>query len=456
MSRLFGTDGVRGVANKDLTPELAYRLGYAGAVVLASAHTCGANKPKIIIGMDTRISCKMLEAALVSGICSAGANVTLCGVIPTPGIAYLTRKYHFDAGIVISASHNSYEYNGIKFFAGTGFKLPDQIEDEIEAIVQNFDMASETRKQGADVGTCVTMDDAAHLYEEHLKRRMSVDLTDYTICLDCSNGAASVIAPKIFEDLGATNYVIHNHPNGLNINKDCGSTHIEDLCRTVIEKKCDLGLAFDGDADRLLAVDANGNLVDGDAILSIIALDMKKHGELHDDTIVVTVMSNLGMDIMAKEQGLSLKKTKVGDRYVLESMLDGNFNIGGEQSGHVILSDHSTTGDGILTALALLRAITRKKTTLQGAASVISILPQVLLPAHIANENKTIAMEDTDLLAKIAFFEEDLQGKGRVLVRASGTEPMIRVMLEGEDIEQITEMAQELVQMICEKYGSLA
>ena len=451
MKRMFGTDGVRGIANKDLTPDLAYRLGVAGAMVLARETS---HKPTILIGCDTRISCGMLEAALTAGICSAGADVFLCGVVPTPAVAYLTHKYKCEAGIMISASHNSYEYNGIKFFSGNGFKLPDDTEDEIEASVRSYDENTFKRPLGGQIGQRIFMKEAAHEYEEHIKRRLSVDLSNLKIAIDCANGSASAIAPDLFKDLGATIFVTSNQPDGLNINRNCGSTSMGNLRDLIRREGCDIGLAFDGDADRLLAMDEYGITVDGDAILAIIGLDMKETKELNSDTIVVTVMSNLGLDIMAKEHGLSLEKTKVGDRYVLEKMLEGGYNLGGEQSGHVILLDHSTTGDGILTALALLRVLVRRKKPLSKIASVISVLPQVLKPARIPEDKKHKAMEDKDIIAVIKKYEKILDGHGRILVRASGTEPMIRVMIEGEDLTEINAMAEHLVELIVARYGA--
>lgn len=445
MTRLFGTDGVRGIANRELTPDLAYKLGFAGAKVLAVNADI---KPTILIGTDTRISCHMLEAALVAGICSAGADAVLCGVIPTPGVAYLTKKYKYDAGVMISASHNSFEYNGIKFFSANGFKLSDEIEDEIERTVKEYDIYSKSRPVGEEVGTVIRQKDAAHHYVEHLKRRMSVDLTGMRIAIDCANGAASEIAPELFEDLGATIVPMGNQPDGLNINKNCGSTHLEHLSQLVLSEKCDIGLAFDGDADRFLAIDEDGELIDGDAIMSIVAMDMKESGELKSDTIVVTVMSNLGLDIMAKKNGLVLEKTKVGDRYVLEKMIEKDYNIGGEQSGHVILLDHATTGDGILTALSLLKALFRKEQNLKEASKIIRILPQVLLSAKVKNEDKAKVMKFDPLLSAINKYEKKLNGKGRILVRASGTEPIIRVMIEGENEEEISLMARDLVAII--------
>lgn len=452
MARLFGTDGVRGIANDSLTASLAYKLGFAGARVLAKCHKQENGKSVILIGMDTRISCKMLEAALVSGICAAGADVIQVGVIPTPGVAYLTRKYKCDAGVMISASHNSFEYNGIKFFSGEGFKLPDSVEDEIESIVNEFDKYIVDLPQGDKIGTSVFMNDASREYIEHLKRRMSVDLSGMKVAIDCANGSSSFYAPELFSDLGAEVVTISAEPDGLNINRNCGSTHLQNLCDITVSEHCDIGLAFDGDADRFLAVDSNGKVIDGDVIMSIIAIDMRKNGELKRGTLVVTVMSNLGVDIMATKHGLSLSKTKVGDRYVLENMLSEGYNLGGEQSGHVILLDHTTTGDGMLTALCLLKTMVRNGVTLADASKIVTILPQVLMPAYVQEQDKEAAMIMPELKAKIQEFESQLGDEGRILVRASGTEPMIRVMLEGKNIDRITDMAKELVSVINSKY----
>ncbi len=451
MTRLFGTDGVRGIANKELTPELAFRLGWAGALVLAGE--C-SHKPVILVGSDTRISCDMLQAALVAGICSAGADAHVCGIIPTPGIAYLTRKYKCDAGVVISASHNSFEFNGIKFFSSSGFKLPDDTENGIEAMIAKYDERAAVRLIGAEIGRRIERNTASHDYSEHLKRRMSVNLTGLKIALDCANGACAHIAPQLFADLGASVVTIGNKPDGININKDCGSTHLEGLKQLVRCDGCDIGLAFDGDADRMLAVDQNGQIIDGDVIMAIIALDMQELGQLRADTLVVTVMSNLGLDIMAAENKIRLAKTKVGDRYVLEEMLRGGFNAGGEQSGHIILLDDSTSGDGMLSALRLLKALTRKGQSLAQAASIMQVLPQVLKSARIPNGKKAKAMADADILALTDRLEAQLNGRGRTLVRASGTEPIIRVMIEGEDIDLITQMASELTELIVSKYGT--
>ena len=449
MGRLFGTDGVRGVANKELTPDLAFKLGWAGAQFLAGECT---HKPVIIVGSDTRISCAMLESALVAGICSAGADVFICGVIPTPGIAYLVRKYKCDAGVMISASHNSFEFNGIKFFSSQGYKLPDDVEDKIEALVKSYDENAE-RPVGDQLGHRIEKKNASRDYSEHLKRRMSVDLSGMKIGLDCANGACAHIAPGLFSDLGADVVAIGTEPDGVNINDQCGSTHLERLRQLVRRESCDIGIAFDGDADRMLAVDENGYVIDGDVIMAIVALDMKRQKQLKDDTLVVTVMSNLGLDIMAEEKGLKLVKTKVGDRYVLEEMLKEGYAIGGEQSGHIILLDHSTTGDGMLSALRLLRALVNNSERLNEAKNVMTVLPQVLKSARVPNERKTAAMEDADIKAACDKIQSQLGNKGRILVRASGTEPIIRVMLEGQDIDEITKMTDQVTELIVSKYG---
>jgi phosphoglucosamine mutase len=450
MTRLFGTDGVRGIANKELTPDLAFRLGWAGAQVLAGE--C-SHKPVILVGCDTRISCGMLESALVAGICAAGADAFVCGVIPTPGIAYLTRKYRCDAGVMISASHNSYEYNGIKFFSSNGYKLPDDTEDGIEELVRSYDNQASDRPIGANVGRRIEKKNATHEYSEYIKRRMAVDISGLKIGLDCANGASAHIAPTLFSDLGADIVAIGIEPDGTNINANCGSTHLERLRQLVRRESCDIGIAFDGDADRMLAIDENGAVIDGDVIMAIIALDMKKEGQLRDDTLVVTVMSNLGLDLMAREQGIKLAKTKVGDRYVLEEMLKNGYTLGGEQSGHVILLEHTTTGDGMLSALRLLKALLNRGEHLSEAAHVMTVLPQVLKSAKVPNDKKNRAMTDEDVLAACEKCERQLDGKGRVLVRASGTEPIIRVMIEGQDIDEITQMADQLTSLIVSRYG---
>lgn len=450
MGRLFGTDGVRGVANKELTPDLAFRLGWAGAQVLAGE---SSHRPMILVGTDTRISCAMLESAMVAGICSAGADALVCGVIPTPGVAYLTRKYHCDAGVVISASHNSFEFNGIKFFSSQGYKLPDAIEDKIGELISEYAQLSCERPTGSAVGRRIDKKNASRDYAEHLKRHMSVDLSGMKVGLDCANGACAHIAPGLFSDLGAEVAAIGIEPDGCNINDNCGSTSLDRLRQLVKRESCDIGIAFDGDADRMLAVDENGTVVDGDGILAIIALDMKKQDQLRNDTVVVTVMSNLGLDIMARQNDIQLAKTKVGDRYVLEEMLSQGYVLGGEQSGHIILLEHSTTGDGMLSALRLLRSLAAWNQRLSEARGIITVLPQVQRSARVPNDKKDKIMEDRDVAAAVAKIEQQLEDSGRVLVRASGTEPIIRVMLEGKDQEQIGQLAEQLTELIASRYG---
>ncbi|MEI6132511.1 MAG: phosphoglucosamine mutase [Bacillota bacterium] len=444
MSRLFGTDGVRGVANKELTPELAFKLGRTGAWVLAqeTKHT-----PKIIVGCDTRISCDMLESALVAGICSVGATAMVCGVVPTPAIAYLVKKYGCDAGVVISASHNPYDYNGIKFFSSEGHKLPDSIENEIEETIHGgeFKVPSPT---GAGIGVKIICEDALVDYVDFVQSTIITDLRGMKVALDCANGAVSEAAPMLFERLGISTTVLSNSPNGTNINDNCGSTHMQTLCETVKNGDFDLGIAFDGDADRMLACDANGAMIDGDVLMAIVAKDLKERGMLKLDTIVVTVMSNIGLDVFAKENGIKTVKTKVGDRYVLEEMLCEGYSIGGEQSGHIILLDHNTTGDGLLNCVALLQVIKRSGISLSENAKIIQIYPQVLVNAKVSNKIKYGYLEVPEIAEMCKQLEEEFHGEGRVLIRPSGTEPLVRVMIEGKDQEFITSKATELAVLI--------
>lgn len=446
MTRMFGTDGVRGIVNEDLTPDLAYQLGKAGAYVL----TEGTHKPTILVGKDTRISGDMLEAAMVAGILSVGANVIPVGVVPTPAIAYLTRKYKADAGVMISASHNPVEFNGIKFFDQKGLKLNDQIEDKIQQIIEGGlkDLPAPT---GAGIGKIFHETAAEEDYVEFAVGTVKGDLRGLKVAMDCANGAASKVAVSAMRKLGAEVYVIHDNPDGLNINKDCGSTHMDELQRYVVEKSCDLGLAFDGDADRCLAVDEQGNYVNGDFILIICALDMKRKGLLKDDTLVVTVMSNLGLKLAAEKNGIKIEQTKVGDRYVLENMLKNNYNLGGEQSGHAIFLDYNTTGDGLVTGLALASIVHKTKKKLSELASVMEELPQILVNVKVDSAKKNIYETDEDVKIRIREIEEALDGKGRVLIRPSGTEPLLRIMLEGPDQTEIDQMAHSLADLIMMK-----
>jgi|BioPla2DNA2_1021312.scaffolds.fasta_scaffold13031_2 phosphoglucosamine mutase len=447
LGRLFGTDGVRGVANLELTAELAYKLGQAGAYVLTAEtkHT-----PKILVGMDTRISGDMLEASLLAGLCSVGAEVICLGVVPTPAVAYLTRHYNADAGIVISASHNPYEFNGIKFFNSKGYKLSDVLEERIESLI--FDSEDKLElPTGGKIGRKRSVTSAVDDYISFIKSTIPGSLEGLKVAIDCANGAAYQVAPRALHELGATVHVINNEPDGLNINRNCGSTHIEALQKYVVETEADVGLAFDGDADRVLAVDEEGKMVDGDQIMAIIGLELKRKGELSKNTIVATVMSNLGFDIMAKREGLNIVKTKVGDRYVLENMLQNGYIFGGEQSGHIIFLEHNTTGDGLLTGVQLLDVLKSSKEKLSKLASVMQVLPQVLKNAKVKNENKAKYLEDEVICRMCKELEEEFKGEGRVLIRPSGTEPLVRVMIEGKDQDYITKKAIEMVKVIEER-----
>ena len=446
MSRMFGTDGVRGIANTELTAELAYSLGRAGAFVL----TEGTHKPKILVAKDTRISGDMLEAALVAGILSVGAEAVILGVVPTPAVAHLTREYNADAGVMISASHNPVEYNGIKFFDGRGYKLSDELEDQIQAVIEsNFEGVPSP--VGGAVGRSYTEETALREYIDYAMSTIKTDLKGLRVALDCANGAAYKAAVKAFRALGARVYVINDNPDGNNINENCGSTHMEELMDYVVRKNCDIGFAFDGDADRCLAVDEKGNMINGDFLLTICAKALKESGRLKDDTLVVTVMSNLGLDIAAKREGINLVKTKVGDRYVLEEMLKENYILGGEQSGHIIFLHHNTTGDGLVTALQIAAILKESGKTFSELAGVMKELPQVLVNAKVPNEKKNIYLEDKEIIDAINAVESKLNGVGRVLIRPSGTEPLVRVMLEGENQEEINAMANSLVDLILSK-----
>jgi phosphoglucosamine mutase len=448
MGKLFGTDGVRGMANRELTARLAFKLGQAGAHVLTLAY----HKPRILVGRDTRISGDMLEAALVAGICSVGAEAMIAGVVPTPAVAYLTRHYGVEAGVVISASHNSMEYNGIKFFDRNGYKLPDELEDRIEAIILE-ETEELPQPVGGDVGEIVEVKNAVEDYITFLKGTVDVDLGGLNLVADCANGAAYQAAPRLLRELGASVQAIYNTPDGTNINDRCGSTHTKMLQATVVEAGADMGLAFDGDADRLIAVDEHGQLVDGDQIMLICALDMKASGTLVEDTVVTTVMSNMGLDLALKKASCPCVKTQVGDRYVLEEMRKSGYNLGGEQSGHLIFLDHNTTGDGILTALKLLSVVKHSEKTLSELAGQMERLPQVLVNAKVSNGAKDAYMDNPDVAAAVKKIEKDFHGEGRVLIRPSGTEPLVRVMIEGRDQAMIEEKAVKLAALIEEKLG---
>lgn len=449
MSRLFGTDGVRGVANSELTPELAFALGKAGAHVLSKSK----GRPTILIGTDTRISADMLESALAAGILAVGADVITVGVMPTPAVAYLVRHYKADAGVVISASHNPFEYNGIKFFNGEGFKLDDAVEDEIEdIIIRNIEVNQYIT--GDQLGRHVIADeDAAQKYIDFLVASTPMDLHGIKLVLDCANGASYAIAGKVYEALGADVVVIGDNPNGLNINDGCGSTHPERLCEMVVQEGAFMGMAYDGDADRLIAVDEKGRIIDGDKVICICAAMLKKEGRLKDDLVTATVMSNIGFHKHLESIGCKVEVTGVGDRYVLESMLKTGGVIGGEQSGHIIFLDKTTTGDGILSSLQLLNAVLQSGKPASALSDEITIYPQVLKNAKVKNENKNKYQTDQEVQEAIRGVEAQIEGSGRVLIRPSGTEPLVRVMLEGEDMEQITDLAEDLAKMLTKKFG---
>ena len=449
MGRLFGTDGVRGIANSELTPELAFNLGKAGAYVLSKQK----ERPVILIGKDTRISGDMLEDALSAGIIAVGGNVIKVGILPTPAIAYLVKHYHADAGVVISASHNTFEYNGIKFFNGEGFKLDDDVEEEIEDIImRNIDVNSHVT--GDKIGRCLEgNENALELYARFLENTIDVDIKGMKIVIDCANGAAYKVAEKVFKDLGADLTVIGNEPDGININDDCGSTHTNRLQLKVVEVGAEIGLAYDGDADRLIAVDEKGHVIDGDRMICICAKMLKDKGELRDNKVAVTVMSNLGLHKHLNDMGCEVEVTNVGDRYVLEQMLKSGIVIGGEQSGHVIFLNHTTTGDGILSSLQLIQALKQSNKKASELSEEITIYPQVLKNARVKNENKKKYDKDTEIIEEIRKLEERLAGNGRVLIRPSGTEPLVRVMLEGDNTEYITLLAEELALLLTKKFG---
>ena len=448
MARIFGTDGARGVANTDLSCELAMDIGRAAACVLAKTVN---GKPKFVIGKDTRISSDMLESALTAGLLSVGADVILLSTVPTPAVSYLVKRYNADAGIMISASHNPAEYNGIKLFDGNGYKLPDEIENEIEQLI--LDKKDEIpRKIGGDLGRVSFCEAAVKDYTDYLASTVgNLDLTGMRVIFDCSNGSSSATARRLFTRFGAECEFISDVHDGININLNCGSTHMETLQRLTKEGGYDIGFAFDGDADRCLAVDSDGELIDGDKIIAIFSKFLKEQGRLKKDTAVVTVMSNIGFKKFASENGINVASTKVGDRYVLEEMLKEGYNIGGEQSGHIIFLDYASTGDGQMTALWMLKILAETKKTAKELASIMDVFPQVLVNVRVENSKKSIIDTDEDIKAEIDRCTEILGSNGRVLIRASGTEPLVRVMLEGQNIEEIQKMADEIASRIKEK-----
>ena len=445
MGRLFGTDGARGVANTELTCEMAMNIGRAAAMVLTNDSRM---RPKILIGKDTRISSDMLENALAAGLCSVGADVVTLGVVPTPAVAFLIGKLKADAGIMISASHNPCEFNGIKIFSGDGFKLPDALEEQIEAIVLDH-IDTYDCPTGGGVGSITREEDAVDLYIQHIKSTVPYALDGMKIALDCANGSASRTAERLYTELGAECYMLHDKPNGTNINDKCGSTHMESLKQFVLDNGLDAGIAFDGDADRCLAVDDLGSEIDGDQVLAICGTDLHDRGLLDGNTLVATVMSNLGLHLFVKEKGLTLLCTDVGDRNVLEQMEAGNFVLGGEQSGHTIFRRYATTGDGELTALQLLAVVHKSGQKASQLASMCSRYPQVLVNVPIASkEKKEAIMASQQLLDAVAQVEGELGGNGRVLVRPSGTEPLIRVMVEAKEEGDALSFAEKLANII--------
>ena len=447
MGRLFGTDGARGVANSELTAELAMNIGRAAAMVLISDEV---EHPTILIGKDTRLSGDMLEGALIAGLCSVGANVELLGVVPTPAVAYLVGKYNADAGIMISASHNPFEFNGIKIFSSDGCKLPDDLENRIEEIVLD-NVVPYALANDENIGKVTRMETAVEDYIDHVAKSIGCDLDGMEIALDCSNGSSSRTAEKLFTKLGAKVHMLFDNPDGININKDCGSTHINRLQNYVREHKLCCGLAFDGDADRCLAVDENGNLVDGDYLIAICAKDMKDRGVLKKNAVVGTVMTNMGFNKFCEANGMTFVSTKVGDRYVLEAMLREGYNIGGEQSGHIIFLDYATTGDGELSGAMILSIMKRTGEKLSTLAKVMERMPQVLINVKVSAEGKLAFYTDKEVKAEIKRVTEILGDRGRILVRVSGTEPLVRVMLEGENLEEIQSLAEESAQVVRER-----
>ncbi|MCB0915390.1 MAG: phosphoglucosamine mutase [Actinobacteria bacterium] len=443
--RLFGTDGVRGVANVDLTAEIALDLAVAAAHVLGDVGAFASEtrpRPLAIVGRDTRASGEFLEAAVVAGLASAGVDVYVVGVLPTPGVAFLTADLDADLGVMLSASHNPMPDNGIKFFARGGVKLADELEDQIEARMGE----AWERPTGADVGRVLDRRDLGQRYLDHLLSATPSRLTGIRCVVDAAFGAASEIGPTAYRRMGAEVVAIHAEPDGYNINEDAGSTHMDALQQAVVENSADIGIAHDGDADRCLVVDAHGRVVDGDQMMAILAVYLKEHGELAHDTLVTTVMSNLGLKLAMTARGIDLVETAVGDRYVLEAMREGGFSLGGEQSGHVVLARHATTGDGVLTALTLMAVMASSGSPLDELASVVTVLPQVLI--NVGGVDKSALEANAVVAAAVADVETDLAGRGRVLLRKSGTEPLVRVMVEADSDEQARQHAERLAEVV--------
>ena len=449
MRKYFGTDGIRRIANTELTPELVYKVAKAGAYVLAK-HS--EHAPTILIGRDTRLSGTLIESAMTAGFLSYGANVKLLGVLPTPGVAYLTKKLKADASVVISASHNTYEFNGIKYFSNKGMKIPDEIEEEIETVLDSGRL-DELTAHPSKIGVSEYREDLADEYIYMLRKNFEENIEanlndDFCVALDVANGATYKVAEKVFTKLGINFKIINNSPNGININENCGSTHLGSLKEYVLQNHMSLGIAYDGDGDRCLAIDENGNEIDGDILLAIFGNYLKEKGKLKNDTIVATIMSNMGLNKFTANNNLTLKQTKVGDRYVLEEMLKNDYNLGGEQSGHIIMLDYNPTGDGILTSLMLIQILLEKKVKVSELSSIMKKYPQAQVNVKVCNEKKPLYQEDSEILNEINSIKEKLGDNGRIVVRASGTEPLIRVMLEGENQTELEEMANKLAKLI--------
>jgi len=449
MRKYFGTDGIRRIANTELSPDLVYRVAKAGAYVLAK-HTDKA--PTILIGRDTRLSGTLIESAMVAGFLSYGANVKLLGVMPTPAVAYLTRKLQADASVVISASHNTFEFNGIKYFSNKGMKIPDSIEEEIEEVMDSGkldELSAISEKIGVSEVKTDLLDEYVYFFRKNFDDNIEkFNRPDFKVAIDTANGATYEVADKVFTSLGINHVILNNNPDGININRGCGSTHLEILKQYVVENRMSLGIAYDGDGDRCLAVDENGEEIDGDKLLAIIGQYLREKGQLSKDTIVATVMSNLGLNKYAEQNKLQLLQTKVGDRYVLEEMLKNGYNLGGEQSGHVILLDYNPTGDGILTSLMLIQAILESGKKSSEMASLVQKYPQVLINAKVNSNKKYDYEKNAEIKAAIEKLEKEFSGNGRVLIRPSGTEPVVRVMIEGQDKAVIESEGRKLCDLI--------
>ena len=452
MRKYFGTDGIRRIANTELTPELVYKVAKAGAYVL-SKHT--EHTPTILIGRDTRISGSLIESAMLAGFLSYGANVKILGVMPTPAVAYLTRRFKADASVVISASHNTYEFNGVKYFSNKGMKIPDELEEEIEEVMDSGkidELKAVNDKIGVSEIRTDLLEEYVYFFRKHFEEELEkLDKENFKVAIDTANGATSVVAEKVFKVLDINYSIINNTPDGININENCGSTHLAGLKKYVVENNFNLGVAYDGDGDRCLLVDENGIEIDGDKILAVISNRLKSIGKLNKDTVVATVMSNLGLKKYTENNNLNFVQTKVGDRYVLEEMLKNGYNLGGEQSGHIIFLDYNPTGDGILTSLMFVQAMLEANETASEMCNIINIYPQVLINAKVSTEKKYDFDKDEEVVKNIKILEEEFSGNGRVLIRASGTEPLVRVMIEGENQDYIRKKAEDLAKLIEER-----